>query len=107
VQGFGNPVENFANAQAARFEVSLAAWPNPTSRDLTLNVIQPEADASVTEVAMLRIVDANGQVVSSRRIDATIQEQQIDMAVANLPAGLYTIVYQSGSTLTSTRFLKQ
>lgn len=73
---------------------TLVAWPNPTTGLVQLT-FEAEAD--------IRVFDAAGQLVQSRRV----QQGQTHLDMSALPAGIYSVTAQQGGDFYSGKIVKQ
>ncbi len=82
------------------FEIQLKG--NAVSSNLQLNIT-----ATTATSAQLRIINAAGQQVYSRKVAVQSGGQTIPVAVSNLAAGAYRLVMSSGTTEQTLPFIKQ
>lgn len=92
-------IPNTANKQ------NIQLYPNPADQTITLTGTMPLAAKTIS----FKIVNINGQVLFQKQIDNgnkntftyTIE------SIADLPAGIYTILIQSHNTIETLRFVKR
>ncbi|MCP4439713.1 MAG: PKD domain-containing protein [Aureispira sp.] len=90
-------VDKEINAQS-----SMAVFPNPVSRELTIN-LNSVADSD----AQIAVFDLNGQQVINKVVNVAEGEQQFSLPVNNLPAGMYIIRMQGERLQHTEKFIKQ
>ena len=76
--------------------------PNPTSRDIKVKFEAAEA----SEVS-LQVLDMVGRVHSNLELDVTKGTNLIDVVTSGLPAGVYYLNINTGTTTLTQRFVKQ
>ncbi|MEM9836369.1 MAG: T9SS type A sorting domain-containing protein, partial [Bacteroidota bacterium] len=74
--------------------------PNPASDQLTISLVE------ATPATSVRIVDLSGREVVARRSLAT-NSQQLNLPLADLPAGIYLVQLYRGNQLETRRFIKE
>lgn len=77
---------------------NLTIYPNPATDKITVSAVNGLSDATI------KIVNGSGKVVV---IKSNVSGKQTDMNVSHLAAGIYVVQVQSGSSLTTYKFVKQ
>jgi len=90
------------NSEIKGFSVT-SLFPNPTTDRLSVQV-ESEADS---EVLLLSVTDINGRVCHTSTYTTFGQESKIDVALEDLPAGVYTLNIRSNSSSENRKFVKQ
>lgn len=83
--------------------VTLLAVPNPSAGDRT----QIRWESSVTEPYLYRVLDPNGRQLLSGSGRSIVGENQFDLPIADLPAGLYFIRLESASASGITKLIRR
>jgi hypothetical protein len=74
-------------------------YPNPAKTNIQVNLKNAEP-------ATLRILNMNGQdVLDARRIQ--MGEQTLQFDISTLPAGMYLMLYENASGISSKKFVKK
>jgi hypothetical protein len=90
----GLPADNWNSASAGQF----AVYPNPTSRQLKLDLPQMEASAE----SVIQVYNTTGQLMMEKRLEEVVSEEVID--VEHLPQGTYLIRFDNGVEPATQRF---
>lgn len=94
-----DPTETPVSTTLLPAAINLSLSPNPTTDRILLNW-----DAATT-FEQVNVLDLNGRVLQTLRIDASFQ--QIEVSVANFPKGNYIVQLIGNQGITSTQFSKQ
>lgn len=74
-------------------------FPNPTSRDLFLQL--PEKHG----IAHVQIVDASGKIVAEQPV--TDEQLRLTFSIEHVDAGIYTVIYTGTATYAPEKFIKK
>jgi hypothetical protein len=97
----------FSNIATVRLSkiTRLQAWPNPFSESISLAITSP-----IAEVFIVKLTNANGQVVQSRKVTLIRGANQITIRqLENLPSGVYLLLVrdQTGAIRFNEKFIKE
>ena len=80
---------------------SISLFPNPVADQLQISYQAVQAGS-----VQLAIVNVQGSIVQQQSVNSQSGANQATISVAQLPAGLYILRLQSGTTLESIKFYK-
>ncbi|WP_375434449.1 cellulase family glycosylhydrolase [uncultured Hymenobacter sp.] len=88
-------------SRVAAPQTAVALYPNPTQSQLTVAV--PET----TNGARITVLNAQGREVLARNVSSASASQNVQLTVATLEPGVYSVQVISNGSVTTHRFVKQ
>jgi hypothetical protein len=83
-------------------QFSMNTWPNPTTGDVSLSYVMPNA----SDVEVL-VTDIMGRQIASHKIKAGQGENTLHLQFGNMPNGVYLCVLKTQDGQTTKKILKE